>query len=68
VTLREIVQKAERDAIVAVLQRQLGRTRIRDTAKSLGINRKTLWEKMKRYKIDKALAHPQQSLPLEQAA
>ena len=49
-TLKQVVEAAERVHIRRVLEAQQGnRTR---TAKSLGISRKNLWEKMRHYQID----------------
>jgi hypothetical protein len=59
VTLREIVREAERKAIVAVLRSTLGRGRLTRAAQTLGIARKTLWEKMRLYQIDKRAEQPQ---------
>lgn len=63
-TLQNAVEKAERDAIVAMLRVHLGRARITRAAQALGITRKTLWVKMKRYQIDKLLETAQQRLAL----
>lgn len=64
-TLREILMKAEREAIVAVLKVTTGRARLGASAKALGISRKNLWEKMRLHKIDKTVEQPQEQLPLE---
>jgi two-component system response regulator AtoC len=48
--LRGLMQKYERDVIVAALLHH-GR-RKSETARSLGISRKALWEKMQRFGID----------------
>ena len=50
-TLRQSIEEAERTAISKALTEQGGR--INQAADSLGISRKNLWEKMKRYGIEK---------------
>lgn len=50
-TLRESIEDAERAAISSALATNNGL--INQTADSLGISRKSLWEKMKRYGIEK---------------
>lgn len=64
-TLREILMKAEREAIVTVLRATTGRGRLSASAKTLGISRKNLWEKIRLHKIDKTVEQPQEQLPLE---
>ncbi len=49
-TLRQSIEEAERSAINAALADNSGK--INQTADSLGISRKNLWEKMKRYGIE----------------
>ena len=49
--LRETVEQAERQAILAALEHS-GHV-LNVAAKTLGISRKTLWEKMRRYGIEK---------------
>lgn len=49
--LREVVQDAERDAIGVALMRN--DWTIHKAADDLGISRKSLWEKMKRYRISR---------------
>lgn len=49
--LREVVQDAERDAISVALMRN--DWTIHKAAEDLGISRKSLWEKMKRYRISR---------------
>lgn len=62
-TLRETLVKATVAAIEAELQKHAGPGRMQRAAKALGISRKNLWEKMRRYGIDKALHQPQAALP-----
>jgi DNA-binding NtrC family response regulator len=50
-TLRESIEEAERKAISKALAENGGK--INQAADSLGISRKNLWEKMKRYGIEK---------------
>ena len=50
-TLRQSIEEAERAAINKALTEQGGK--INQAADSLGISRKNLWEKMKRYGIEK---------------
>ncbi|PVV19559.1 MAG: sigma-54-dependent Fis family transcriptional regulator, partial [gamma proteobacterium symbiont of Ctena orbiculata] len=50
-TLKESIEAAERESIIRALAENSGR--IAQTANSLGISRKNLWQKMKRYGIDK---------------
>jgi len=50
-TLRQSIEEAERKAINKALAENLGK--INQAADSLGISRKNLWEKMKRYGIEK---------------
>ncbi|MET0049181.1 MAG: sigma-54 dependent transcriptional regulator [Sedimenticola sp.] len=50
-TLKESIEEAERKSITAALAKHEGK--INQTADSLGISRKNLWEKMKRYGIEK---------------
>ncbi|MEW8049022.1 MAG: sigma 54-interacting transcriptional regulator, partial [Candidatus Thiodiazotropha sp.] len=50
-TLKETIEEAERKSIARALAENKGK--INQTADSLGISRKNLWEKMKRYEIDK---------------
>ena len=50
-TLKESIEEAERNAISKALAENSGK--INRTANSLGISRKNLWEKMKRYGIEK---------------
>ena len=50
-TLRQSIEDAERKAIQEALARNVGL--INQSADSLGISRKSLWEKMKRYGIEK---------------
>ncbi len=50
-TLRQSIEEAERKAINKALAENNGR--INQAADSLGISRKNLWEKMKRYGIEK---------------
>lgn len=50
-TLRQSIEEAERTAISKALAEQGGK--INQAADSLGISRKNLWEKMKRYGIEK---------------
>lgn len=50
-TLRQSIEDAERKAIREALAKNSGL--INQTADSLGISRKSLWEKMKRYGIEK---------------
>ncbi|MEW8683638.1 MAG: sigma-54 dependent transcriptional regulator [Candidatus Thiodiazotropha endolucinida] len=50
-TLKESIEEAERKSITRALVDNNGK--INQTADSLGISRKNLWEKMKRYEIDK---------------
>ncbi len=50
-TLRESIEEAEQKAINNALAEN--DSKINQAAESLGISRKSLWEKMKRYKIDK---------------
>ena len=50
-TLRESIAEAEQKAINNALAEN--DSKINQAAESLGISRKNLWEKMKRYKIDK---------------
>ncbi|MES9842957.1 MAG: helix-turn-helix domain-containing protein, partial [Candidatus Thiodiazotropha endolucinida] len=50
-TLKETIEEAERKSIARALAENNGK--INQTADSLGISRKNLWEKMKRYEIDK---------------
>ncbi|MCW4320808.1 MAG: hypothetical protein N0C89_17675 [Candidatus Thiodiazotropha endolucinida] len=45
------MEEAERKSITRALAENKGK--INQTADSLGISRKNLWEKMKRYEIDK---------------
>jgi DNA-binding NtrC family response regulator len=64
VTLREVVREAERKAIVEVLRSTPGRGRtgagrLTAAAKTLGISRKNLWEKMRALQIDKKAEQPQ---------
>lgn len=62
-TLKEIVKKAERDAIVETLRVHIGLGRITRVAKSLGIHRKTLYVKMREHKIDQHAESPQLTVP-----
>jgi two-component system response regulator AtoC len=50
-TLRESIEEAERKAIFKALIEN--NHKINQAAGALGISRKNLWEKMKRYEIDK---------------
>jgi DNA-binding NtrC family response regulator len=50
-TLKQSIEEAERKAINKALAKYDGK--INHTADSLGISRKNLWEKMKRYEIEK---------------
>ncbi len=50
-TLRQSIEEAERNAIAKALAEKGGK--ISQAADSLGISRKNLWEKMKRYRIEK---------------
>ena len=50
-TLRQSIEEAERKAINKALAESEGK--INQAADSLGISRKNLWEKMKRYGIEK---------------
>jgi DNA-binding NtrC family response regulator len=50
-TLRQSIEEAERKAINKALAENCGK--INQAADSLGISRKNLWEKMKRYAIEK---------------
>jgi len=50
-TLKESVEEAERQAISRALTDS--ENKINQAAEALGISRKNLWEKMKRYDIDK---------------
>ncbi|MES9948357.1 MAG: sigma-54 dependent transcriptional regulator [Candidatus Thiodiazotropha sp.] len=50
-TLKETIEEAERKSIARALAENKGKINL--TADSLGISRKNLWEKMKRYEIDK---------------
>jgi two-component system response regulator AtoC len=50
-TLKESVEEAERQAISRALIDS--DNKITQAAEALGISRKSLWEKMKRYSIDK---------------
>jgi DNA-binding NtrC family response regulator len=50
-TLRKSIEEAERKAILKALTEN--DHRISQAAGALGISRKNLWEKMKRYEIDK---------------
>jgi len=50
-TLRQSIEETERAAIGKALTEQRGK--INQAADSLGISRKKLWEKMKRYGIEK---------------
>ncbi len=49
--LRESIENAERSAIIEALERN--DWAISKTAKALGISRKNLWEKMRRYQIER---------------
>lgn len=68
-TLREILKKAEREAIVEALRKvapgsNWGRGgRLAVVAEQLGISRKTLWEKCRALGIDKSVETPQEQLP-----
>jgi len=49
-TIEEVVKEAEKEHIIRVLRETGGKKN--ETAKILGISRKTLWEKMKLYRLD----------------
>lgn len=63
-TLRDAVKQAERKTIEETLQHQGGWGRLTRVAELLGVTRPTLYRKMRRYGIDKAVAHPQERLAL----
>lgn len=63
-TLHEVVEKAERDQIVKVLRMHIGAGRLTRVAKVLGISRKSLWEKCRKYQIDKRIETPQERLAI----
>jgi len=50
-TLKQTIEEAERQAISSALAENGGK--INQAADHLGISRKNLWEKMKRYGIEK---------------
>jgi DNA-binding NtrC family response regulator len=50
VLLKDAIERYERTLLVETLQ--LHEWRIAESAKSLGISRKSLWEKMRRYGIE----------------
>jgi transcriptional regulator of acetoin/glycerol metabolism len=64
VTLRERLEQCEREAIIETLRCHIGIGRMTRAAKSLGIARKTLWDKMRRLGIDKRLETPQERLAI----
>jgi DNA-binding NtrC family response regulator len=49
--LRSTREEAERERIIEALR--LNQRQMQKTAEALGVSRKTLWEKMKRLRIDK---------------
>lgn len=63
-TLRERLEKCEREAIVETLRSHIGRGRLNRVAKALGISRDTLWGKMRRLGIDKRAETPQERLAI----
>lgn len=63
-TLHEVIRQAERKAIEETLQREAGRGRLARAAELLGVNRNTLYRKMRVHGIDKSIAHPQERLAL----